>query len=307
MSTLANLEQQINSDVITFWNDVDEMYRFARMVSFKVLSQMMIEQWRKADLLDDMMQTVWEVALICKRTNPLMPKGQIVAQCKHTLFRFVTHTLNLGDVGAWHNGRKQNLYKVIRFNRFNPDADRAYSADEILAIIHNQVSDHQLSAETVVDPEEALIRPISTQIDQWMPELEDVLFQVIAAMRLYKAPSQKLRLATNRRHAFILTCRLRGMFNHQIAAATNRSSDPTKGRMRVGADVASARRAVAAWLELTPREREAAVTTLETHYPEYSQEPRAYLALDRVWLWSEVGYTIHTGNGQVYNKSTLSR
>ena len=307
MSTLANLEQQINSDVITFWNDVDEMNRFARMVSFKVLGQMMIEQWRKADLLDDMVQTVWEVALICKRANPLMPKGQIVAQCKHTLFRFVTHTLNLGDVAAWNNGKKANLYKVIRFNRFNSDADRGYSADEVLATIHNQVSEHQLTEQIVIDPEEALIRPISTQIDQWMPGLEDILFRIIAAMRLHKAPNQKLRLATNRRHAFVLTCRLRGMLNHQIATATQRSSDPTKGRMRVGADVASARRAIAVWLELTPNQREAAVKTLEQRYPDYEQEPFAYPLLEREWLWSQMAYTIHTGNGQTYNKVTVSR
>jgi len=308
MSTLANLEQQINSEVITFWHDVDEMNRFARMVSFKVLSQMMIDQWRKADLLDDMMQTVWEVALICKRTNPLMPKGQIVAQCKHTLFRFVTYTLNLGDVGAWQDGRKQNVYRVMRFHRFCPDAERSYSDEEVLRTIHGDLSDNQLGGSMTIDPEEALVRPISTQIDQWMPELEDVLFRIIAAMRLHNAPAQKLRLATNRRHAFVLTCRLRGMLNHQIATVTKRSSDPTKGRMRIGADVAAARRAIAVWLELTPNKRDAAIERLNIRYPNYAKEPIAYPSLDREWLWSEIAYTIHTGNGQAYNnKVTISR
>ncbi len=299
MPALANLETQIGADVVTFWGDVDEMNRFARMVSFNVLRSMQMWRTSQAELLPDMMQTVWEVALRCYHTNPLMPKGQIVAMCKHTLFHFVRDTLYHGDVYTQRKGQPSKLYKLIRFHSF-VRREEAYSVEDVLKIVHGSVLDHQpCTSSGVLDPELALVLPVASEVDQWLPELEEVVYRILSAMKLHGAPHARMRHDTNRRQAFIVTCRLRGLCNHQIATATGRCSDHRRGRMRVGADLATARRGIVRWLGLSSAERDIAMQTLTTRHPNFESEPFAYPTLDRDWLWSELAYTIQTGNGQM--------
>ena len=99
----------------------------------------------------------------------------------------------------------------------------------------------------------------------------------------------------------MLTARLRGMRNVDIALATGRHSDRQKARLRVGADIKAARSAINTWLELPDDKKIQAKNSLHQHYPTIYEEPFAYPSLDRELLWGRPQRNIWKGDSAKIN------
>lgn len=268
------------------WGNFEECDDLTRRIVFKATHRYWLRNTTLAECFNDLHQTAWVKLLELDATHHDAPKKSIIARIYYAVVDYLER-----QVFGWYplSGSKgdDQKYRLLRFYQFFPEISNGdYDVDELSSILAGTTAPQVINAPR--NPEEILSEEVQNIVfDQWKPHLENDLYLTIAASRLHRAPLQKLRPPTIRRHAFILTARLRGMTNVDIAVATGRHSDRTKARMRVGADVKSARSAINTWLALSTAERDMALDTLLHQYPTIEHEPLAYPVLDRDLLWGK--------------------
>ena len=267
----------------TLWDDETELNDLLRRVVFRAVKPYWLSSNDLAEHFNDLYQTAWAKLLELRVTDYDAYKGSIIARIRFTVSRYLET-----QIFGWQplGGDNCQKYRLIRFYQFMPGSYCREFDDEELDQIMCQLTDAQVM-EIPTNPEDICCESSNwhTVFDQWKPTLEEDLFITISASRLHRSPQNKLRPETIRRHAFMLTARLRGMRNVEIALQTGRHSDRRKARLRVGADISSAREAINTWLSLDEIQREEALSNLYQQYPTISEEPFAYSTLDRELLW----------------------
>lgn len=276
------------NEPFTLWDNEEELQDLLRRIVFKSTKRYWLSNVVLAEHFEDLYQTAWVKLLELNITHYDATKASILSRLKFTVSNYLEHQI-FGWQPMGGSTSVDQRFRLIRFYQFMPEAYYGEYDDELL--------DPLLSSMTVAQVMQAPMNPEHyccqdgnwhTVFDQWIPTLEDDLYVTIAASRLMNAPHHALRVNTIRRHAFMLTARLRGMRNVEIALATGRHSDRRKASMRVGADVAAARADIDRWLLLSESERENAITILSEKYPALSQAPVAYAHIDRTLLWGDV-------------------
>ncbi|MEM7118982.1 MAG: hypothetical protein AAF614_41575 [Chloroflexota bacterium] len=276
-------------DVVTFWEDFEEMESFVRAITFKVTRRHKLDTLTFQTCIDDLLQAAWETLLEQQATDPLAPKRLIISRIAWAVQRYIwNHVFSL------YRDRNGEYKSCLTFWKVAGDEFEAYDADLLDSVID---ADQQPLYEDALTPEEVLtIEPAEKsaeivaetftsrwsdssflfhrvrfeEIDAQHPELEHALYILLCATQLYLSPHQRLLFKVKRRRAYIMMRRMQGANNVTIGGEQGRP------RLHVGADVQSARRMIDRWLKLRHDEQLAALNNLYTKFPAVDKVSMAY-------------------------------